>query len=69
MALTCQQNDDLLLNTPVSGRPEFNPLKTSYAFKYVKNGFIRANIVWKDKVTIARICKLMRTVARDFAPS
>ena len=36
MALTCQQNDDLLLNTTVSSRPEFNPLKTSYAFKYVK---------------------------------
>ena len=70
VAMNCQLNDDSLLNTPIfaKGPPEFNPLKTSYACKYVKSGFICANVVGKDKVAITRIRKIMTTVVREFAP-
>ena len=70
VAMNYQPNDYSLLNTPifVKGPPEFNPLKTSYACKYVKSGFICANVVGKDKVTITRIRTIMTTDTRDFAP-
>ena len=70
VAMNCQPNDDSLLNTPIliKGPPELNPLKTSYACKYVKSGFIHANVAGENKVPITRIRKIVTTVMRDFAP-
>ena len=44
-------------------------MNTSTACKYVKSGFMRANVQGKNRVTITRIRQLMTTVGSHFEPS
>ena len=52
----------------VTWAPEFNKMNTSLACRYVKSGFMRANVHGKNRVSITRLRQLMTTVGRDFKP-